>query len=71
MSEREWRVTASQTVTAEFIVWAEDEDEAREQIVDAWGSDFELSCSDASKLDADGWDVTDVSETKPLRLPGS
>src|SRR5262245_1272073 len=56
MSEREFNVTATTTITATFLVYAEDEDDAREQVADALpigGFDFGVNV-DAMEADDSG-----------------
>lgn len=60
--ERQFRVVAAKTVTATFNVYAEDEDDARFQVENAVGMDYEVDVSDALNVSHDEWDVSDVSE---------
>lgn len=72
MSEREFKVTATTTVTAQFRVYAESEDDARDAVAEAnpEGSfDFAVRVPDGEEIDIEGWDVLDVTEAKPIQRP--
>jgi len=63
--EKEWQVTASTTLTATFLVWAETEEEARELVTDALvagrhAMDYRVEVPDAIHVDADDWDAHTV-----------
>jgi len=63
--EQEFTVTATTTITAVFTVYAESEDDARDQVEDALvvgdhAFDFNVDVPNASEVSDDGWDVLDV-----------
>jgi len=67
MSDKQFRVKATTTITATFEVWAEDEESAKFDVEDAivigpHAFDFGVEVSDASDVEDSGWMVFDVEE---------
>lgn len=64
MSDEEhvFKVIASRTVEATFEVYAEDEDDARDQVENPPHMMYDVSVSDAMSVIMDEWDVTDIEE---------
>ena len=65
--EKEYRITATTTVTAVFTVYAESEEDAKDQVELAavtgnHAFDFALQSPDAVEIRDDGWDVSEVAE---------
>ena len=65
--EREFLVAAVTTVTATFMVFAEDEEDAKEQVESALVTgphsfDFNIDVPNAQDVRDEGWDVTDVRQ---------
>ena len=60
--EHVFMVVATKTITATFEVYAEDEDDARFQVETPPHMTFEVTVSDAMKLEQDDWDVSTIEE---------
>jgi len=66
--EKEFHVTATTTIVATFLVYAESEEEAQEIVADAAPTGphaFDYTVNDAIEVSDDGWDVATVAATKP------
>jgi hypothetical protein len=59
--EHQFKVIATKTITATFDVYAEDEDEARDEIEMAVHG-YDVIVSDAVDLVEDEWDVSTIEE---------
>jgi len=67
IEEKEFTVTASTNITATFTVYAEDEDDARDQVENALVTgkhnfDFGVDVPQGESVEDDGWSVSDVAE---------
>lgn len=64
MSDEEhvFTVVATKTITATFEVYAEDEEDARDQVETPAHMTFEVAVSDAMKVEQDDWDVSSIEE---------
>jgi len=64
--EKEFRVTASTTITATFVVYAESEEDAKDEVesavlLGAHAFDYSVSVSDAEEVGDTGWQVEDIA----------
>jgi hypothetical protein len=67
MSDKQFKVTATTTITATFEAWAEDEESAKFDVENALVTgehnfDFGVDVNDAINVSDTGWDVSDVEE---------
>jgi len=65
MEERGFKVTASTTITATFIVYAESEEDAHDLVSEALvvhkhAFDYNVEVPNAAQASDDGWDVHEV-----------